>query len=79
MKSPEKVVLLAGGCGTRLAEEPDVKKPIVEIGRSTYGPAAARGLAFDDLRLAIAWPLAKPILSAADRSRPSFDQAEVFA
>src|SRR4029079_8039897 len=32
-----------------------------------YEPEAARGVAFDDPALAIAWPLPNPVVSAADR------------
>jgi len=44
-----------------------------------FRPEAARGLAFDDPRVAISWPLANPILSPADRDRPDFASAELFA
>jgi dTDP-4-dehydrorhamnose 3,5-epimerase len=37
---------------------------------SIYAPAAARSLAWNDPQLAIAWPLADPILSDADRAAP---------
>ena len=43
-----------------------------------YVPGAARGLAFDDIALAIEWPLPDPILSAADQRRPPLAQAEIF-
>jgi dTDP-4-dehydrorhamnose 3,5-epimerase len=33
-----------------------------------YSPEHARGLRFDDPRLAIEWPLADPIVSDRDRS-----------
>ncbi len=44
-----------------------------------YVPEAGRGIAFDDPEIGISWPLPDPIVSAADRARPSFAQAEMFA
>jgi dTDP-4-dehydrorhamnose 3,5-epimerase len=35
-----------------------------------YVAEASHGIAFDDPDLAIVWPIADPILSAADRARP---------
>jgi dTDP-4-dehydrorhamnose 3,5-epimerase len=43
-----------------------------------YVAHAARGVAFDDPTLAIAWPLPEPILSEADRARPRFSTADFF-
>lgn len=44
-----------------------------------YVPNAARGIAFDDPKLAIPWPLPEPILSAADQTRPRLADADTFA
>lgn len=44
-----------------------------------YVPEAARGIAYDDPVLAIDWPLADPIVSAADRTRPRLADANLFA
>jgi len=44
-----------------------------------YVPDAARGIAFDDPDIGIAWPIANPILSELDRARPKLAQAETFA
>lgn len=37
------------------------------------------GLAWDDLRVGIAWPVAKPILSERDRANPPLDRAAADA
>src|SRR5690606_499869 len=37
-----------------------------------YVPDAARGIRWDDPTLAIAWPIADPILSARDRALPCY-------
>ncbi len=36
-----------------------------------YAPGAARGIIWNDAQIGIAWPLAEPILSDADRGSPS--------
>ncbi|MDX6376813.1 MAG: dTDP-4-dehydrorhamnose 3,5-epimerase, partial [Gaiellaceae bacterium] len=36
-----------------------------------YRPAAARGIRYDDPRLAIAWPLQPTVISARDRDLPA--------
>ncbi len=43
-----------------------------------YDPARERGIRYDDLELAIDWPLAvsPPILSAKDQALPAFAEAE---
>lgn len=38
-----------------------------------YDPAEERGIAWDDPRLAIPWPVASPTLSTRDRSNPTLD------
>jgi len=43
-----------------------------------YVPDAARGIAFDDPRLGISWPLPVAIVSAADQARPRLADAETF-
>lgn len=43
---------------------------------SYYDPAAERGIAWDDPALAIAWPVAEPILSARDRGLPRLRDIE---
>lgn len=43
-----------------------------------YVAEATRGIAFDDSELGINWPLAAPVLSAADRTWPGFRSVEVF-
>ncbi len=42
---------------------------------AAYHPEAARGVRWDDPDLAIAWPLADPILSLRDRNLPPFKAA----
>jgi dTDP-4-dehydrorhamnose 3,5-epimerase len=44
-----------------------------------YAAEAARGVAYDDPAIDIAWPLSDAILSPADRSRPRLADAETFA
>jgi len=44
-----------------------------------YVPSAARGVAFNDPSLGIAWPLSNPIMSVADQTRPLLAAAEAFA
>ena len=44
-----------------------------------YVADAARGVAFDDPKLAIAWPLLDPVVSAADRARPLLGAVETLA
>lgn len=41
---------------------------------SRYAPAAARSIKFDDPLMQIAWPLANPIVSPADRDAPCLEQ-----
>ena len=43
-----------------------------------YSALAARGIAFDDPDIGIAWPIGNPILSELDRARPKLAQAETF-
>jgi dTDP-4-dehydrorhamnose 3,5-epimerase len=43
-----------------------------------YAPESERCLAWDDAALAIAWPLASPILSAKDRQGVSLADAETY-
>ena len=43
-----------------------------------YVPSAARGVAFNDPALGIAWPLPDPIVSVADQIRPLLAHAETF-
>lgn len=40
-----------------------------------YAPQAARSIRYDDPGLSIAWPISKPILSAADRAAPGLEAA----
>jgi dTDP-4-dehydrorhamnose 3,5-epimerase len=40
-----------------------------------YVPAAARGIRWDDPRLAVRWPVADPVLSERDRTFPDLDPA----
>lgn len=42
---------------------------------ASWDPNIARGIRWDDPVLAIPWPLPNPLLSTADRARPSFDEA----
>jgi dTDP-4-dehydrorhamnose 3,5-epimerase len=44
-----------------------------------YVPDAARGIRFDDPDIAVAWPLADFVISAADRERPLLCDAETYA
>ncbi len=39
---------------------------------AAYAPAAARGIRWNDPRLAVDWPVADPILSERDRQNPLF-------
>ena len=36
-----------------------------------YNPADERGIAYDDPELAIAWPIASPVLSPRDQANPT--------
>lgn len=41
----------------------------------TYAPEAARGLRWNDPRVAISWPLAPAVISERDRTLPDFDES----
>jgi dTDP-4-dehydrorhamnose 3,5-epimerase len=49
-----------------LSETADIEYKCSDL----YDPAAERGLMWDDPAIAIAWPVASPILSARDRAHP---------
>ena len=72
------ILYIPAGCAHGFQTLADATELAYEI-EPAYVPAAARGLAFNDPRLAVAWPLADPILSAADRARPTLDRADTFA
>lgn len=42
---------------------------------ASYAPEAARGLRYDDPRLAIRWPSAPQVVSERDRTYPDFDES----
>lgn len=71
------MLYIPAGCAHGFQALSDGTEVYYEI-TPAYVPKAARGLAFDDPTLAIAWPLADPIVSAADRARPRFSCTETY-
>ncbi len=43
-----------------------------------YAPDAERGIAWNDPRLGIPWPVQEPLLSAKDRAAPTLDRAPLL-
>ena len=43
-----------------------------------YNPQADTGIRWDDPEIAIAWPVADPVLSPKDRALPLLSAAELF-
>lgn len=78
--SAENHVLLyiPAGCAHGFQTLADATELYYEI-TPAYVAEAARGVAFDDPVIGISWPLASPIVSAADRNRPRLEQAEILA
>ena len=71
------MIYIPAGCAHGFETLADATELYYEI-TPAYMPQAARGIAFDDPQLAIAWPLPDPIVAAADRSRPLLEAAELF-
>jgi dTDP-4-dehydrorhamnose 3,5-epimerase len=69
---------IPAGCAHGFQTLTDATEIYYEIAPS-YRSDFARGLAFDDSQVGIAWPLANPILSVADRNRQNFASVETFA
>ena len=65
------MIYIPVGCAHGFQTLTDATELYYEINPS-YVPGAARGIAYDDPVLAIEWPVPDPILSEADRRRPSF-------
>ncbi len=69
---------IPGGCAHGFQTLNDATELYYEI-TPAYIAEAARGIAFDDPELGIAWPLPAPVISPADMKRPAFRSAEIFA
>jgi dTDP-4-dehydrorhamnose 3,5-epimerase len=72
------MLYIPAGCAHGFQTMEDRTELYYEIAPA-YVPGAARGIAFDDPSLAIAWPLSDPVVSDADRMRPRLDHADTFA
>jgi dTDP-4-dehydrorhamnose 3,5-epimerase len=72
------MLYIPAGCAHGFQAIEDGSELYYEIAPA-YVPDAARSVAYDDPALAIAWPVPNPIVSAADRGRPRFADAETFA
>jgi dTDP-4-dehydrorhamnose 3,5-epimerase len=72
------MIYIPAGCAHGFQTLVDDTEIAYEI-TPAYVPEAARGIAFDDPQLAIDWPVAEKTLSPADRARPAFAAAEMFA
>jgi dTDP-4-dehydrorhamnose 3,5-epimerase len=72
------MLYIPAGCAHGFQALADMTELYYQI-TPAYVLAAARGLAYNDPQLAIAWPLPDTVVSAADRTRPEFDEAEKFA
>jgi dTDP-4-dehydrorhamnose 3,5-epimerase len=72
------MIYIPAGCAHGFQTLADASELYYEI-TPAYVAAASRGVAFDDPDISISWPIAKPIVSAGDRTRPTFNQAESFA
>jgi dTDP-4-dehydrorhamnose 3,5-epimerase len=72
------MIYIPAGCAHGFQTLADDTELYYEI-TPTYVPDAARGIAFGDPDLAIRWPLAEPIVSAADLKRPAFRSSEFSA
>jgi dTDP-4-dehydrorhamnose 3,5-epimerase len=57
-----------------LADESEVAYWMSE----SHAPEAARGLRFDDARLAIEWPAQPSVISERDRAFPDFDEGMLY-
>jgi len=68
------MIYIPRGCAHGFQALADATELYYEI-TPAYTPDAARGIAFDDRDLAIAWPLMAPIMSVADRQQPGFRSA----
>jgi dTDP-4-dehydrorhamnose 3,5-epimerase len=66
------------GCAHGFQTLTDATELYYEI-TPAYVAEAGRGVAFDDPEIGIAWPLADSVMSDADRARPRFAEAEIFA
>lgn len=67
-------LFIPAGCAHGFAVLSPVADVLYKVS-TPYDPALERGIAWDDSTLAIAWPLAAPLLSERDRMNPSFEDA----
>jgi dTDP-4-dehydrorhamnose 3,5-epimerase len=72
------MIYIPAGCAHGFQTLVDATELYYEI-TPAYIAAASRGVAFDDPSISICWPIAKPIVSPNDRTRPKLDQCECFA
>lgn len=72
----KRALYIPPGCGHGFQATSDGTDVYYAMSAS-WEPDLAKGIRWDDPTLAISWPLPTPLLSPADRSRPSF--AEEFA
>jgi dTDP-4-dehydrorhamnose 3,5-epimerase len=71
------MIYVPAGCAHGFQTLEDGSELYYEIAPA-YVPSAARGVAFNDPALGIAWPLPDPIVSVADQTRPLLAHAETF-
>jgi len=70
------MIYIPAGCAHGFQTLADATELYYEI-TPVYVSEAARGIAFDDQKLQISWPLPNMILSDADRAHPAFDRVEL--
>lgn len=67
-----KLLWIPPGCGHGFCVLGDVPADVSYKVSGAYNPKGEGGIAYDDPDLAIAWPIAQPILSDRDTSHESF-------
>jgi dTDP-4-dehydrorhamnose 3,5-epimerase len=70
-------IYVPAGCAHGFQTLADMTELYYEI-TPAYVPEAARGIAFDDAELGIAWPLPVSLVSAADLERPPLRSVDIF-
>jgi len=63
-------LFIPAGCAHGFAVLSDTADVVYKVS-TAYDPATERGIAWDDPELALAWPVATPILSDRDRGNPT--------